>query len=271
MDERLGAYGFRLHGVDSARRWLVPQDRDAPVLSLMTQIGALPQRATTITDEHADVELLDGVRFETDLNSEQVTFTSPVPLDDSTMVHPLLAPVAALQWLWRGREALHAGAVMLGDAAVLLLGARGAGKSTTLSALSEAGYVVLADDMVVVSPQLTMPPGPCSIDRRRDPGIPGDLVRSGERVRMTLTPTLDAAEVPIRAWVQLSWGDDLQCLSLGAADRLTHLARARRVPQLDGDHRTLLDLAALPAYGLSRHRGLEHLAAGVELLVSVFA
>jgi hypothetical protein len=50
----------------------------------------------------------------------------------------------------RGLLVLHAGAVARDGAAVLVIGATGAGKSTTVVAAGGAGWTVLADDLVVV-------------------------------------------------------------------------------------------------------------------------
>ena len=52
---------------------------------------------------------------------------------------------AALQLA--GSTVLHAGSVLVGDRAVLFLGAAGAGKSTIVAALAERGHRVLCDDV----------------------------------------------------------------------------------------------------------------------------
>ena len=51
----------------------------------------------------------------------------------------------------RGRVVLHAGALLVDDGAVLVLGATGAGKSTLVYAARAAGRRVLADDLVVLT------------------------------------------------------------------------------------------------------------------------
>ena len=51
----------------------------------------------------------------------------------------------------RGIFLLHGSAVMIGNKALVFVGAPGAGKSTTVAAFAKAGYVVLADDMVAIT------------------------------------------------------------------------------------------------------------------------
>jgi hypothetical protein len=263
----LGAYGFALTGVEQARRWLVDQTDDAPHLNLVRVLAPLPDRPPVIDAHHADLGLIEGVWFQADAASETVTFTAPRQLDDAELVHPFLAPAAALQWLWRGREVLHAGAVLLGGGAVLLLGDKAAGKSTTLAHLAAGGHPVLTDDMVVVSAALTMPPGPRGIDRRPGLGPMDEPVRGGERDRLWLGPAPVHGEIPIRAVVRLSWGPDLTLRSLSAAERLSALATSRRVRRLAGHPETILELAALPAYGLQRPWGDDQISRAVALLL----
>lgn len=51
----------------------------------------------------------------------------------------------------RGFFLLHASAVKIGDYAVVIVGAPGAGKSTMAAAFAKYGYPVLADDMVAIN------------------------------------------------------------------------------------------------------------------------
>ncbi len=66
--------------------------------------------------------------------------------------------------LLRGHDALHAGAVALGDRAVAIAAGTGGGKSTLLAELVGAGTELLSDDVVVVGPGIEQPlpahPGP---------------------------------------------------------------------------------------------------------------
>ena len=61
----------------------------------------------------------------------------------------------------RGVLVLHGAAIKAGGRAVVLLGDKGAGKSTTAAALLARGHRLLADDLVALTPDLsTVLPGP---------------------------------------------------------------------------------------------------------------
>ena len=71
-----------------------------------------------------------------------------------------------------GPACLHATAVAIGEAGLLLLGAPGAGKSGTAAQLVASGATLVADDLVLVSPGgsgpvLSAPPdGPSAMELR---------------------------------------------------------------------------------------------------------
>ncbi|MDB4947875.1 MAG: HPr kinase [Gemmatimonadetes bacterium] len=64
----------------------------------------------------------------------------------------LLGPVMGFVLRARGLTCLHASAVQVGGGAVLLVGASGAGKSTTAAALARRGVPVLGDDVAALLP-----------------------------------------------------------------------------------------------------------------------
>jgi energy-coupling factor transporter ATP-binding protein EcfA2 len=51
----------------------------------------------------------------------------------------------------RGHTCLHASALAIADQAIALMGAPGAGKSTTAAAFAQLGYAVLSDDVAVLA------------------------------------------------------------------------------------------------------------------------
>jgi hypothetical protein len=290
----LGAYGFRVEGLGQrAARWLVPQEPQAPLLSVeRVRITAAmtPPLRSRVDDAEAELLLRSRGWLQARAGDSVVRFVVDRDLDDAALVHPYLAPAAALHCAWRGQETLHAGAVVIGSEAVLLLGAREAGKSTTLHHLAEReGIAVLADDLAVISRRepgadggdrangadarpLEVLAGPRSIDLRaaaEDRSEVGERVRDGERVRLQLGEA--PARVPLRGWVLLEWGDRLDLEPIEAQTRLETLARSRSYYFLHGDPRGVLELAALPAYRLRRPRERSSLSGTASSLLGAFS
>jgi hypothetical protein len=69
---------------------------------------------------------------------------------DSLVALPLLGTVFAALLQRRGLTVLHASAVALNGRAIVLLGHKGAGKSTTAGTLTAAGHTLVADDVVAL-------------------------------------------------------------------------------------------------------------------------
>lgn len=91
----------------------------------------------------ASVAVFDG-RAGLELWGTPAAFT-----DGDLVAHPAHAAIAA--WLsTRGPQVWHAGAVAFGDRATLLVGAGGAGKSTTAVACALTGATLLGDDLVAI-------------------------------------------------------------------------------------------------------------------------
>lgn len=79
-----------------------------------------------------------------------VTITPDAAADDGAVRLHLLGSCLGAVLHQRGVLALHASAVRLGAAAVLLLGVSGAGKSTLAAALVRRGAALLGDDLAAV-------------------------------------------------------------------------------------------------------------------------
>lgn len=71
--------------------------------------------------------------------------------DERLLSFPLLGPVISMLLHLRGHLVMHASAISVGDNGVVLLGDKGAGKSTTAAALVAAGHRLLSDDVVALS------------------------------------------------------------------------------------------------------------------------
>ncbi|WP_027052709.1 serine kinase [Mesorhizobium erdmanii] len=90
----------------------------------------------------------------------------PAPgVDDALLAFPLLGPVMALLLHQRGLLVLHASAIAVTGNGAIFMGDKGAGKSTTASALIRAGHDLLTDDVVALD--LTSPDAPMIV-----PGFP---------------------------------------------------------------------------------------------------
>jgi len=267
----IGAYGLRVDGLAGAEPWMQAVADDAPRLRVSVAVSEPDSSPSHLDERAADVALLGGGRLRARRDEEAVTFSLPERPTADELLHPYLAPAAALTWQWRGHEALHAGAVQLGDVAVMLFGVKEAGKSTTLSWLArEAGRCVLSDDLAVIVDGEVLA-GPRSVDLRAASWVPPDLpsVRGGERARVTLRPA--PASLPLGGSVLLGWGAELEITTMAPAERLQILAASRMFAALPPHGQTLLDLAALPMVRLSRPRTLEMVRAAGEAIIDRFA
>lgn len=75
----------------------------------------------------------------------------PAPgVDDMLIAFPLLGPVMALLLHRRGLLVLHASAIAVAGTSAIFMGDKGAGKSTTASAMIRAGHDLLTDDVVAL-------------------------------------------------------------------------------------------------------------------------
>ena len=95
----------------------------------------------------------DGARFAIDRDGRKIWADWPdgYTLEDACTY--LVGPVIAFALRLRGITCLHASSIAVDDRAIVLLGAAGAGKSTTAAAFATLGYPVLSDDIAVLSDQ----------------------------------------------------------------------------------------------------------------------
>lgn len=193
-------------------------------------------------------------------------------MDD--LVHPYLAPVAALIHRWFRTPALHGAALTKGNGAVALIAAREMGKTTTAAAMVELrGASLLADDLVVIKGGHVLP-GPLSLDLRAPAlhllGLDGTSVRGGDRHRR-LAPEKrpDARSEALKAIVHLRFGRVAELRPLAVRDRLALLAEQLYWPGLGGGPEDLLSLAAVPHVLLTRPRGEEGMRFALDRLVDL--
>lgn len=74
----------------------------------------------------------------------------PEPYTVADVVPYLQGQLLGLAQKLRGVTCLHASAILVGDRAILIVGPRGAGKSSTAAAFLQLGFPVLADDVVPI-------------------------------------------------------------------------------------------------------------------------
>jgi hypothetical protein len=201
-----------------------------------------------------------------------VRYRVPHPVRPDELVHPYLAPAAAVIARWMGRESMHAGAFAAGGQALGVVGTREAGKSSTLAWLAQAGVDVLCDDMLIVDGDAPVA-GPRSIDLRADAaerlgaGEPIGMTGARERWRLRLGPT--AGRPLLRGWVFLAWSDRVDVRALPAVERLPRLAAERGLRLPPARPEALLELTSLPAWELSRPRDWASLPEAADRLLAL--
>lgn len=93
----------------------------------------------------------DGFIFDLDAQGQEISaYVPPGQLFDD-LVPALLGPVMGILLRIRGITCLHASAVAVDGRAIGLVGASGAGKSTTAAAFARLGYSVLTDDVLALT------------------------------------------------------------------------------------------------------------------------
>jgi hypothetical protein len=270
----LGAYGLRIVGLDGADSVLVSAAASWPLVEIAIGIGRLDADEEFVHDHHSRIRLRTGGWIELDRDPGRARFTVPAQLSAEELVHPFLAPVAAVYAHWHGRESVHAGAIALGSTVWGIVGDRLGGKSSLLATLALAGTDVVCDDVLVVDGQSVFA-GPRTVDLREDAaaalGVGDEIGLAGarERWRLKLEP-LDRP-LTIGGFVFTQWSDELEMRRLPASETLAGLFRNRSLRVPPRDPAAFLQFSALPAWELRRPRSWESLPATLELLLGMLA
>lgn len=270
----LGAYGLRLRGVDGAEQLLVPAEASWPVLDIRVEAGDATVARDRFDSASAQVRLRTGGSVSIERESGRATFTVPVPLSPDELVHPYLAPVAAITAQWHGRESLHGGGIAVRDGVMGVVGDRLEGKSSFLAALAARGIDVVCDDMLVIEDDQAFA-GPRTIDLREDAagalGLGENIGVAGARTRWRVRLGPVPPRLPLAGWIFLGWAGRVEVARVPASETLQRLLRNRgiRVPPLDPAH--FVQLGAMPAWEVRRPRSWSAVPDVVEAVLGVAA
>jgi hypothetical protein len=266
-----GCYGFRLVGVEAARELLVEAPDSWPALELRHEpLTPGGPELDSVGPERAELTLHGGWAT-IERAPARVTFRLPAAPPARDLVHPYLAPVAAVAARWAGRESFHAGAMIAGGEAWAILGDKESGKSTTLAHLALRGLDVVADDLLVIDVDGALA-GPRCIDLRAGSaahlgaGEPLGVVGVRERWRLPLGPV--PPRIPLRGWITLAWDDEIAVDALRGPERMLALLPFRSVQLVPGAPQDLLDFSSLPVLRLRRPRRWDALDAAADRLLA---
>ena len=264
------AYGLEFRGDGLGTGLLGVNGSVFPAVTIHHEPTPLPSADSFVDADDARLVLADGLHAITmNQDNRTATFWGPKLAPDE-LAHPYLGPVGTVFSRWHGREAFHAGALIVAGGAWAIVGPMEAGKSTLLAAFAARGGAVLADDLVIVDGGRAFA-GPRSIDLRSPlPAeygceLPASHARRATRWRLTLADI--EPMVPLRGWVFLRWGDNPGLRPMKPAECLTRLATWRARRELRSDPVQMLTLAGLPAFTLSRAREWNALPATLDALV----
>ena len=269
-----GAYGFRITGLPDAGSLLAAASPDWPSVALSLDLGELEAEDEHLDDDRARLHLRTGGWIELEREPGRARYVVPAPLSADALVHPYLAPAAAVFAHWHGREGVHGGALALGNTAWGVVGDRVGGKSSLLAALAASGTDVVCDDVLVVDGQ-TVYTGPRIVDLREDAavalGVGEAVADAGARERWRLR--LPALDRPLRlgGWLFTEWSGDLALRRLAASETLPRLYRNRSITIPPRNPAAFLQLSALPAWELRRPRSWASLPETLELVLGTLA
>jgi hypothetical protein len=197
-----------------------------------------------VNGDYFNLKYADGTEFLVNGAGSKIWAVWPpaeLTLEDTATY--LLGPVMGFVLLLRGHVCLHASAVVIADQAVALLGPAGSGKSTTAAAFAEAGYGILAEDVLRLDEKqdryYVRPAYPCI---RLWPASVKALYGS-ENELPRLTPTWDKCYLDL---TQDRYGFRNELTPLGAIYLLGERSAGPEFPSLQdmSDQETMISLIA---------------------------
>lgn len=120
--------------------------------SEMDEAGSEPTLRVGILagGEYLGMFYKDGARFAVHRDGKEIWADWPTGYAIEDACTYLIGPVLGFVLRLRGITCLHASSVAIGGEAIALVGAPGAGKSTTAAAFAHLGFGVLSDDVVAL-------------------------------------------------------------------------------------------------------------------------
>jgi hypothetical protein len=269
-----GAYGLRIVGLPDAGSLLAPASPDWPLIDVAVEVGELEAHEEQLHDDRARLRLKTGGWIELRRDPGRARYIVPAPLTTDVLVHPYLAPAAAVFTHWHGREGVHGGALAIGGTAWGVVGDRLGGKSSLLAALAVNGTDIVCDDVLVIDGRIAYP-GPRTIDLREDAAaaleVGEPLPDSGTRERWRLRLGALDRQLTLGGWLFAEWADELELRRLPASETLARIYRNRSITVAPKDPTAFLQLSSLPAWELRRPRSWASLPETLELLLGVLA
>ena len=266
-----GAYGLRSTDLPASRA-LLEAAPDSWAEWRLTRRSAGAARETDFVDEwRASVALQPDGRLRLDRERATATIEMRRPPGDDHLVHPYLAPIAAIAGRWLGRNVFHAGGFATEGGAWGVLGDSSAGKSALIAGLALRGLPIVADDLLVVK-GTTVLRGPACVDLREDAaralGAGRRIGASAGRERYRVDGPHPPPELPLRGLVALGWHEAApRVRATPPVERLPRLLASVALAMEPSDPQALLDLAALPLLRLDRPYGFDALDESLDVLL----
>lgn len=250
-----GAYGFRIEGPEGVDDLLGPVPDEWPTMTITQQVGENTSPPTVIDEETATIGLVPAGSIRCVRAGCTTEYRLREALDPDALVHPYLAPAAAVHAAWIGRQSYHAAGILIDDAVWGVAGEREAGKSTLVAHLAVTGTPVLCDDLLVIDGTDALM-GPRTVDLREGAadrlGATRHLGVTGMRDRWRLDLGPAPVRAPFAGWIYPQWADDIVVSTPTLEERLSEPARhrAQGVVRPSPDH--AMWMAKLPAIRFER-------------------
>ncbi len=276
-----GMYGLEMTGFDAPSEILVQLPAGSPRVRVVREMIHVDDPAGNghrpgemrFDDGAAELWLTAEESVELVRSTMTVRVRTRERVDDDGLAHPYLGLPSAAANRWLGRQVLHGGAFLREGVCWGVLGAKEAGKSSTLGLVHREGAQVLSDDLLVLDGQ-TLFSGPRCVDLRDDPAtlLGGEEVRTvGGRRRWRLRPAAGPPEVQLGGLVHLAWGTNVAVEPMRPEDRLTALFEHLVFLPDTTDGIALLELATLPTVRFTRPQSLEGASTAVAQLLAALS